>query len=135
MTKHKHTIINVTSCLMIFLNCWVIGESENNIFTVEIELSRTVGVLKDLIKEKKRHAFDSIAADQLNLFQIEVPADDFNKTLKEVNLPSDVEHATKLGPTSKLSKFFKHEPLEEHIHIMVAKPKGNPFPTYQPSPY
>jgi hypothetical protein len=112
---------------MISLNCWVIGESENNIFPVEIELSRTVGVLKDLIKEKKRPEFDSIAADKLELFKIHVPTDDFIRTLNEVNLPSDVEHATKLGPTLKLSKFFKHEPLEEHIHIMVVKPEGNPF--------
>jgi hypothetical protein len=113
--------------VMLSLNCWVIGERGDSVFTVKIESYENVSILKDLIREKKRPRFDSIAANELILFQIEVHSDDFNKTLKEVKLPSDVEHATNLGPTIKLSKFFKREPLEEHIHIMVVKPEGNLF--------
>jgi hypothetical protein len=93
--------------VMISPNYWVIGERADNVFPVEIESSRTVGALKKLIKEEKRFEFDPINS----VFKIEVHADDFNKTLTEVNVPSDVEHATELGPTYKLSKFFKHKPL------------------------
>jgi hypothetical protein len=84
-------------------------------------------------KEKQRHTFDSVDADQLiqlALFHIEVPADgdDPNKTFGGCEIAesqSDIGHATKLGHISKLSKLFNTEPLENND--MVDTPKGSPL--------
>jgi hypothetical protein len=106
----------------IFLNCWVIGESQNNIISVEIRTSETIAILKDRIKEKKKPRFDSFAADELVLFKIVVPTSQFDKILKNAASPNDVPDAEKLGNTTiKISGCFD-DPPTEYIHIMVQRP-------------
>jgi hypothetical protein len=107
---------------VITLNCWLVGESKNNIFSVKIRTSETIGTLKDWIKEKKRPRFDSFAAHKLILFKIVVPTSQFDEILKNVASPNDVPNAEKLDkPTIKISGCFD-DPPTEHIHIMVQRP-------------
>src|SRR6266581_486213 len=37
------------------LNCFVLGDNENNVFSVEIAKNKNVSILKDEIKKKKVH--------------------------------------------------------------------------------
>jgi len=52
------------------INCWVINTPIEQIFPVEIGHNRTWGSVKDMIKEKKKPAFDDIAADTLDLWKV-----------------------------------------------------------------
>jgi hypothetical protein len=47
------------------LNCFVDGDLPNHTFPVEILKSKNVGILKDLIKEKKAPYLDHVAASDL----------------------------------------------------------------------
>ncbi|KAG0239337.1 hypothetical protein BG011_003942, partial [Mortierella polycephala] len=58
------------------LFCLVDGESTSNAFAVEIESTKTISGLKDLIKAKKTPKFDDIAANELTLWQATIPEEE-----------------------------------------------------------
>jgi hypothetical protein len=101
------------------LNCWTLGEDPGRIFPVEIERTKSVGALKDAIKDKKRPVFDHVAADALVLWNVSVPADeDFEENLKKLNLYSKPP----LQPLTKLSSVFADQHLDDHLDIVVKAP-------------
>ncbi|KAI6167849.1 hypothetical protein EDD17DRAFT_867146 [Pisolithus thermaeus] len=51
----------------ISLNCLVLGDSRDHIFPVEISSSKTVGALREAIKDKKQYTFHHVEADKLSL--------------------------------------------------------------------
>jgi hypothetical protein len=56
------------------LNCWVVGSSYKNVFTVKIADDANISALKVAIKQKKPHAFQHIDADDLDLCQVRARA-------------------------------------------------------------
>ena len=57
---------------LLSLNC-VISDDPDRMFTVEIEKTKNVSILKDMIKEKKAPHLNHIAASDLDLWQVECP--------------------------------------------------------------
>jgi hypothetical protein len=57
---------------MLSLQCWVLGDDPQRVFPAEISKTKTVGSLKDVIKDKKKPQFDSIAADVLDLWKVRI---------------------------------------------------------------
>src|SRR6266550_5347518 len=111
------------------LNCWVLGEDPNRIFPVMIERTASVGALKDAIKDEKRPAFDHIPADALVLWKVSVLArrEDLEEDVKKLNL--DNKHS--LWPVVKLSLLFSDQPVDDHLHIVVKAPTGEPTETFR----
>jgi hypothetical protein len=58
------------------LSSLVLGDDPSHIFTIEIADSKDVSALKELIKDKKKPAFDHVPADTLNIFRVSFPVDD-----------------------------------------------------------
>jgi hypothetical protein len=49
----------------------VLGDNDRSrVFPVEIANNKTIGALKDAIKEKKKPAFDHVPADTLDLWKV-----------------------------------------------------------------
>jgi hypothetical protein len=61
----------------IYISCWILGDEPERRFSVHISPEATVDGLKDMIKEKKRVAFDGIDANTLDLYSISVARNDF----------------------------------------------------------
>ncbi|KAG0036467.1 hypothetical protein BGZ82_004155 [Podila clonocystis] len=55
------------------LFCLVDGETMSNAFPVEIESTKTVGHLKDLIRAKKANNFHDVDADDLTSGECSAP--------------------------------------------------------------
>jgi hypothetical protein len=55
---------------MLNLNCWVLGDDPQRVFSVKIAKSETVGGLKKAIKKEKEPEFDDYAADRLDLWKV-----------------------------------------------------------------
>lgn len=55
---------------MLNLNCWLLGDDPQRVFPVEIAKTKTVGGLKKAIKDEKKHAFDGIDADLVDLWKV-----------------------------------------------------------------
>lgn len=97
------------------LNCLILGDPSNRIFSVKIEAKESVGSLKRAIKEEKKQRFSYVDADTLDLWTVSVSD---IRSLDEVDSPK----VTPLLPTSKLWRVFSNVPEEEHLHILVKPP-------------
>ena len=102
------------------LFCLVDGEPTFNAFPVGIEVSKTIGDLKELIKTKKSNQFSDVDADQLTLWRVSIPVVVANKH-KPIAL-NEFESATELDPTDDLSDVFEETPPKKTIHVIVQRP-------------
>jgi Crinkler effector protein N-terminal domain len=100
---------------LLSLNCFVLGDDLKKVFTVEVEKTRNVSILKDRIKEKKAPHLDRVAASDLDLFEVSLPRDgDVDAILQNANR----EPLDSLLP---LSQVFPHV-KENHLHVVVQSP-------------
>ncbi|KAF9536462.1 hypothetical protein EC957_010882 [Mortierella hygrophila] len=93
-------------------------------FSVEIEPTKTVDHLKNLIKAKKSPEFDTIAADKLTLWRVSISVVPANKH-KPVVLDQFLEAATELDPTDDVADVFSEKPPKKTIHIIVQRPSSD----------
>ena len=96
------------------LFCLVYGDPDAEPFPVKIDREETIGVLKDIIKEKRKPVFDYLPADHLRLWKVKIRITD--EEMPELN------NKSKLGPTMKIDRLFPAEPPEDHIHIVIKVP-------------
>jgi hypothetical protein len=95
------------------------GDDLRNIFPVKIDSTESVGVLKDLIKDKKQHAFEHVDANTLVLWKVSIPA---NGLLNDDPRILGLSEGESLQPAIRLSKVFSDVIEEEHIHVVVRAP-------------
>jgi hypothetical protein len=55
---------------ILHLNCWVLGDDPQHVFSVEIAKTKTVDGLKDAILEKNKNAFVGLDAKYLVLWKV-----------------------------------------------------------------
>jgi hypothetical protein len=140
LTTQPRTIFVMSTVLE--LNCWILGNEPRRIFPVEVPSSKTVGHLKEAIKDKKKHTFSGIDADLLDLWKVSnriqhINNDEFILSLKvNINLTTnldpdpremikvkdDIRDGIELKPWSRLSKLFVDGAEDEHLHIIVQCP-------------
>ncbi|KAJ8580322.1 hypothetical protein M405DRAFT_778345 [Rhizopogon salebrosus TDB-379] len=101
------------------LNCLVSGDEPNHIFEIKIAPTESVSALKELIKEKKKHAFRDVDADRLDIWKVVLPVDE---TLERNINNLELDPKKSLSPVAKLLKVFSNLPEEEHLHIVVQGP-------------
>src|SRR2546421_420199 len=114
----------------ITLSCLVVGENPyENAFPVDIDTNKvkTVGHLKDAIKEKLHPKFENVTANDIKLWKVDISFEEENKKLELVNTKINVNIKDELGgaellPLSKISKHFPSQPADEHIHIIIQRP-------------
>jgi hypothetical protein len=106
------------------LNCLVLGNDANHIFPIEIAERKTVGALKDAIKDKKEYAFPHVDADTLILWKVSIPV---NQSLTETLSKLDFVDEGSLLPVRRLSGVFSDQPEDEHLHIVVRVPPAGEY--------
>ena len=103
------------------LNCLVLGEPRTRIFPVEIGSIKSVGNLKDAIKEKNQLAFQHVDADTLVLWKVSVPShESVHENLDKLQV--DFVDEKSLLPTDILSHVFSEPLALNHIHVIVKLP-------------
>ena len=100
---------------LLSLNCFLLGDDPDRMFTVEILNNKNVSILKDLIKEKKASQLKDIDASDLDLWKVDFPIDN----LPTKNLVTD---GPKLGSGELLSDVFPSELDIRFIHVTVYVP-------------
>jgi Crinkler effector protein N-terminal domain len=106
---------------IINLHCWVHGDDPGCIFPVEIASTKTVGNLKDAIKEKKQPALNHLPADTLILWKVSIPShQSIHENLDK--LQASLNEAAQLSPTDELSEVFSEPLTPKHIHVIVKSP-------------
>ena len=97
------------------LNCFVLGDDPDRMFTVKIPKTDNVSILKSSIKKEKASRLKDIDASDLDLWKAEFPIDD----LPTKNPLTD---GPKLGSGELLSDAFPSELDIRHIHVTVYVP-------------
>jgi hypothetical protein len=100
------------------LNCLVVGDKPDRIFTVEIPKNKNISFLKDLIKEKKAPHLDHVAASDLDLWRVSFPIDDLETELGNINLAGYL----KLSPPSKKLTPFFTDAADDCLHVIAKAP-------------
>ena len=117
----------------ITLFCLVLGDDpEEELFPVDIITNKTIGALKDSIKEKKPDTLSG-EADKLKLWQVDISLDN-NEQMEVLHKPvTEVEEGvikTQLGgkrvlPTKRVGKCWNKVQLyEDSIHVIIERPAG-----------
>ncbi|KAG1893517.1 uncharacterized protein F5891DRAFT_985860 [Suillus fuscotomentosus] len=119
--KYLHIIIQCPPAvssgpLRLKLNCIVFGDDPRHIFPVDIERTKTVSDLKNVIKVAKKPEFDHVAADRLELWKVKI--DWNNIDLRNAIIDGGVE----LHPLTELSDVFADGIERGCIHIVVQHP-------------
>jgi len=118
-----HIIIIAPGTLKLF--CAVEAEEMawNNIFPTEVDSRKTVGDLKDAMKEKRKPDFDHIPADKLallGLFKVSISVDD-NAPDKSLNV--NIELFKSFVPTKPLLlQLFPRVDEKSHLHVIIQVP-------------
>ncbi|KAF9319579.1 hypothetical protein BG006_002966, partial [Podila minutissima] len=102
------------------LFCLVDGETPSSAFPVEIELTKTIGDLKKLIKTEKTNSFHDVDANELTLWRVSVPIVAANK--HKPFILTEIDSATELDPTDDISDIFEETPPKKTIHVIVQRP-------------
>jgi len=96
------------------LNCFVLGDKEDNVFTVKIPKTDNVSILKDEIKKKKAHHLCHADASDLELWNVSFPIDDHASKKLQTQPP--------LRPNKILTSLWHGNPLDDDLHILVKAP-------------
>ncbi|RHZ47953.1 hypothetical protein Glove_564g71 [Diversispora epigaea] len=124
----------------ITLNCLVKKDNPyENCFEVEIDKTRTVSALKELIKDKQKPNFDHLPANQLKLWKVNVSLLKSNEKLtvlveKEPAVIEQKLEGEKLLAPNDVQDYFSGQPAKKFIHIIVESlPIEKPASTITPN--
>jgi hypothetical protein len=105
----------------ITLFCLVHGDNPSrNAFPVEIDKSKTIGQLKEIIKTKKANDFKDVDADKLILWRVSISTNKLSKLDPYFDYKID---GTELSPYDDIQEVFPDAPAYKHIHIIVELPE------------
>ena len=90
-------------------------------FVVNIEDSKKVSNLQDLIKEKNPSSLGNVDTKDLDLWAAEFEVDVLTTELAD----KTVNEGQKLSPMKKLSAIFDNVPNDGFLHV-IARAPGNP---------
>jgi hypothetical protein len=97
------------------LLCLVYGRPFSRAFPVEIGREKMICVLEKVIKEDQSFALDSFAANDLDLWKVDIRDGEELERFE----PRDNEV---LSPVMKVGDLFQEEPPDGRIHIVVKAP-------------
>jgi hypothetical protein len=98
---------------LLSLNCFVLGDDLKKVFTVEVEKTKNVSILKKVIKEENAPRLDHVVAMDLDLFRVSLPRDG--------DLDATLQSTQPLDSLLPLSDVFPHVE-EDHLHILILAP-------------
>ena len=102
------------------LNCLVLGNSRNHIFSVKIATTESVSTLKKVIKEENQHTFQDVNTRNLVLWKVSIHVDSVSAELAAHTF-DDEDDALK--PLDPLSAIFPDAPTPRHVHIVIRHPQ------------
>ncbi|RGB21792.1 hypothetical protein C1646_777245 [Rhizophagus diaphanus] len=100
----------------------MVQENVHNAFAININRNKTISELKSLIQKEKYNDFAGIDPDQLKLWQVEIPDENYDEL---INL--QLHENNELLATKKISKYFTKDPSDKHIYIIVSLPETAAF--------
>jgi hypothetical protein len=108
--------------LALELNCLVLGDDHSHIFTIEIQGTKNISALKELVKEKNKPAFDHVPAHTLELFKDSLPVGDGLDAKLMRFRPEDEGHRRRLSSAIERLRDAFGDATNNHLHVIVIPP-------------
>ncbi|KAI7815833.1 hypothetical protein BC939DRAFT_83289 [Gamsiella multidivaricata] len=102
------------------LNLFCLVDGDKTTFSVEIDPTKSVDHLKDLVKAKQTPDFDDITAKDLTLWRVSIPI--VPKSERKEILLADAASKEELDETDDIADVFTDTPPKKTIHIIVQRP-------------
>ncbi|PKK58149.1 hypothetical protein RhiirC2_796786 [Rhizophagus irregularis] len=102
------------------LGCIVLGEK--NAFPVDFDTGKTIGHLKEAIKEKKSVAFCNTDANNLKLWKVNIPESKKQEIYEGIDIKVKFGGEELDSDLKTIGQVFEEQPPSEHIHILVQPP-------------
>jgi hypothetical protein len=102
---------------LLCLNCFVDGDLQDQTFPIEVLKTKNVGILKDLIKEKRAHRLKDVDASDLKVFLV---SESFS--IDDLASKQPPTNDTPLRPNKRLSSLFADDLSDDDLHIWVKAP-------------
>jgi len=103
---------------VVFLFCYVPGDSVENVFSVKIGKNESISELKKAIKAEMAR-FANTDANELTLWKASISYDDLASTNFDFKNSKGLK---KLRPIDRISVFLGDDFNEDHIHVIVQPP-------------
>ncbi|KAF9974664.1 hypothetical protein BGZ73_001887 [Actinomortierella ambigua] len=97
-------------------------DGTTSVFPLEIDSTKTIGDLKQLIKTHQAPQFDDVASDDLTLWHVSIPLKDVD-CHHPVNA-DDVRTKTRLKAAREVSQAVHNPPPKNTINILVRRPRA-----------
>ena len=99
------------------INCWILGNSSDEVFSVKISRGENVDALKVAINLREGN---TLPAKSLILYKVSIP---YSPQLAE-DAAALGPNRLKLKPLDVLSEVFANELDRKHVHVIVEIPFG-----------
>ncbi|CAJ0648659.1 1818_t:CDS:2 [Entrophospora sp. SA101] len=99
----------------------------DNAFDIEIDKTKTVSELKQVIKNSQKPFFNNVAVKNLKLWKVDISFDEPNEKLsvlrdKTCSVIKEQLRGMEMRPILKIDEYFSDIPEGKHIHIIVEHP-------------
>ncbi|PKK72119.1 hypothetical protein RhiirC2_777567 [Rhizophagus irregularis] len=102
--------------------CWAVSFwVEKNAFPVDYDISKTIGHLKNAIKEKKSVALGNIDANTPKLWKVNIPESKKHEINEGIDIKEKFRGEKLDSNLSTIGDHFKEQPPSRHIHIIVQR--------------
>ena len=104
------------------LNCWVLGDRSDCIFSVKIAANESVCSLKEAIKEKMGPAFDRVPAKTLVLWNVSNKSILANRRIKDNVVALGLDNEDPMSPVMSLEEVFSSMPvagIRLRVHVVI----------------
>ncbi|CAG8608357.1 1154_t:CDS:2 [Dentiscutata erythropus] len=119
----------MSDIIEVMIYCLVLGDAINASFSVRGGSDMNVSELKIFIKDLLKPRFDAFAANQLKLWQVDIPTNDIDldDKVNADNIEKELKGVLLSSPFQTVGDYFKHLPSSKNIRIIVKAPdKINP---------
>ena len=116
---HQEAIPNVATLptQILSLNCFLLGDDSKRMFTVEIEKTKNVSILKDIIKEKNPSSLGNVDTKDLDLWKVSESFLLGDLGQKDV----DIDECVELLPGDQISAIFE-KISPDCLHVVAKAP-------------
>lgn len=101
--------------MSISLNCHLLGDDPNAMFTVKVPATDNISLLKKLIKEERASRLKDVDAADLVLWEVDLPVENLG------GINNITANKIPLSGFQKISKVFP-DPDDSHFNIIIKNP-------------
>ena len=110
------------------VNCWVLGNPSNRVFSVKVAADELAGSFRKAIKEEIKPEFDHVAANSIVLWNVSNKSIAVDEAIERNVDNLNLNNANPISPVEILATEFSSGLVRHLLHVVIKPP---PLGKYQ----